>query len=330
MPANTDILLESGTNELEVLVFTLGENRYGVNVAKVREAIRPVPLTSIPESHPSAIGAFQLRDTVTTLIDLHKFFQLKNEPPQYESRRIIVTEFNQVRIAFLVDSVEQIYRVSWQSVVPMPPIGTTDSPVTSVCTIRDNMVLMIDFERIVFDITGQDLFDINGVEHTEINAEINAERKNTRILLAEDSSLMRSLIEKNLKRAGYSNFAAVEDGSLAWNMLQKQAAGQLDDPFNIIITDIEMPQMDGLALTKRIKDTPQLSEIPVVVFSSLVSPDNAKKIEQVKADGQITKPELRKLVDLIDSLMDKRAGVAPNQPTSVERPTTPQREPILT
>ncbi len=311
MPAETDILLESGTNELEVLVFTLGENRYGVNVAKVREAIRPVPLTSIPESHPSAIGAFQLRDTVTTLIDLHTFFELKNEPPEYESRRIIVTEFNQVRIAFLVDAVEQIYRVSWESVSPMPTIGTTDSPVTSVCTIRDNMVLMIDFERIVFDITGHDLFNIK-YEDTQKSAE----RKNTRILLAEDSSLMRSLITKNLERAGYSNFQAVEDGSLAWKLVQQQIAGQLPEPFDVIITDIEMPQLDGLALTKRIKESPQLSGVPVIVFSSLVSPDNAKKIEQVKADGQITKPELRNLVDLIDNLIDNGSGTSQGQPTS--------------
>lgn len=325
MPAQTDILLESGTNELEVLVFTLGENRYGVNVAKVREAIRPVPLTSIPESHPSAIGAFQLRDTVTTLIDLHKFFELKSEAPEYDSRRIIVTEFNQVRIAFLVDAVEQIYRVSWESIAPMPPIGTTESPVTSVCTIRDNMVLMIDFERIVFDITGHDLFDVK-VEDSEKSAE----RMNTRILLAEDSSLMRSLITKNLKRAGYSNFVAVEDGSLAWNLLQQQATGQLDDPFAVIITDIEMPQLDGLALTKRIKETQQLSSLPVIVFSSLVSPDNAKKIEQVKADGQITKPELRNLVDLIDNLMEKLEQNPAAQPKPTPQANAQQCEPALT
>ncbi len=311
MTAETEILLESGTNELEVLVFTLGDNRYGVNVAKVREAIRPVPLTSIPESHPSAIGAFQLRDTVTTLIDLHKFFELKHEPPEYESRRIIVTEFNQIRIAFLVDTVEQIYRVSWESISPVPSIGTTESPVTSVCTIRDNMVLMIDFERIVFDITGHDLFDVK-VEESERSAE----RNNTRILLAEDSSLMRSLITKNLTRAGYTNYEAVEDGSLAWNTLKQQAAGQLAEPFSVVITDIEMPQLDGLALTKRIKESPQLGNLPVVVFSSLVSPDNAKKIEQVKADGQITKPELRNLVDLLDKLIAESTNAAPQIATT--------------
>ncbi len=325
MSAKTDILLESGTNELEVLVFTLGENRYGVNVAKVREAIRPVPLTSVPESHPSAIGVFQLRDTITTLIDLHTYFNLQSEPPEYDSRRIIVTEFNQVRIAFLVDSVEQIYRVSWESVSPMPTVGTTETPITSVCTIRDNLVLMIDFERIVFDITGHDLFNIS-VDQDEKSDE----RKQTRILLAEDSSLMRNLITKNIGRAGYSNYVAVEDGSLAWNQLKQQAAGELKDPFDIIITDIEMPQLDGLALTKRVKETPQLSKIPVIVFSSLVSPDNAKKIEQVKADGQITKPELRNLVNLIDGLMEKVKANATGQPVAAPPAAAPQGEPLLT
>ncbi|MCA9251817.1 MAG: chemotaxis protein [Phycisphaerae bacterium] len=319
MPANTDILLESGTNELEVLVFTLGGNRYGVNVAKVREAIRPVPLTPVPESHPSAIGVFQLRDTITTLIDLHTYFNLKSDPPEYDSRRIIVTEFNQIRIAFLVDSVEQIYRVSWESVSPMPSVGTTETPVTSVCTIGESLVLMIDFERIVFDITGHDLFNI-AVDQDE-KSDL---RKKTRILLAEDSSLMRNLITKNISRAGYSNFVAVEDGSLAWKQLQQQAAGELKETFDVVITDIEMPQLDGLALTKRIKETPQLAKMPVIVFSSLVSPDNAKKIEQVKADGQITKPELRHLVNMIDSLMEKVRGNATGQSNA------PQREAVLT
>ncbi len=158
MAGQADILLESGTNELEVLVFRLGETRYGVNVAKVREAIRPTELTLIPGSHPSVVGAFKLRDTVTTLIDLHLYFDLKGEPSPYESRRIIVMEFNHIRVAFLVDSVEQIYRLSWETVSPVPPVGATNTPVTSICTIRDNMVLMIDFERIVFDISGEDLF----------------------------------------------------------------------------------------------------------------------------------------------------------------------------
>lgn len=323
MAAETEILLESGTNELEVLVFTLGENRYGVNVAKVREAIRPVPLTSIPESHPSAIGAFRLRDTVTTLIDLHTYFGLKNDPPAYDSRRIIVMEFNKIRIAFLVDAVEQIYRVSWETVSPVPSIGATDSPVTSVCTIRENMVLMIDFERIVFDISDQDLFD----SHDHAN-EATQQRNDVRILLAEDSPLMRHLISKNLTRAGYSNITVVEDGAHAWELLQRQTNGSLENPFDLVITDIEMPQLDGLALTRRIKSTAQLSKLPVVVFSSLVSPDNTKKIEQVKADGQVTKPELDGLVGLIERLLPQKTQAA-DTPTTETQASAPAPEPVL-
>lgn len=324
MPIENEILLESGTNELELLVFTLGDNRYGVNVAKVREAISPIPLTTIPESHPSVIGAFKLRDTVTTLIDLYRYFDLKNEEPAYDSRRIIVMEFNNTRIAFLVDTVEQIYRISWETVSPIPSIGTNETPVTSVCTIRDQMVLMIDFEKIVFDISRQDLFCLS--EQTQ-NAP--AGRNDVRILFAEDSSLMRQLISKNLIRAGYSNITCVEDGASAWTLLQKQINGEMPEPFSLLITDIEMPRLDGLALTRKVKGETQLANLPVVIFSSLVSPDNTKKIEQVKADGQMTKPELDGLVALIDRLLVTKGSAPAAAPSAAPKAET-AREPVLT
>ena len=319
MAQQSEILLESGTNELEVLVFTLGKNRYGVNVAKVREAIKPLRTTSLPHTHHAVLGAFCLRDSVTALIDLRKYFKLTTEAPKDEDRRVIVMEFNDVRVGFLVDDLEQIYRVSWEEMSAMPTVDDAhDSTFTSICMIGGQMVLMVDFEKIVFDIGGRDLFAVNAeqIDRTKI-------RPKAPLLLAEDSPSMRKLIANNLAEAGYTQVTAVEDGATAWKATSSRKGDAGQPQFKVIITDIEMPQLDGLALCKRIKTDPDLKDIPVVVFSSLVSDDNIKKIESVGANAQITKPELHKLVELIDALLDA------HEPMEFRPGSEPAAEPAL-
>lgn len=293
------ILLESGTNELEVLVFALRGQRYGVNVAKVREVIEPLDVTALPQSHEAVSGVFQLRETVTPLIDLQRC--LGREDNDLASGKIIILEFNDARVGFLVDSVEQIHRVSWSSVSAVPDMeGLRGAPVTSVAHIGDDMVLMIDFEKLVFDVGGVDLF-----EESAKSIHRNDARAERRILLAEDSHVMQMLIKTNLVKAGYVNVEVCNDGQDAWDRLESGLAGGTSPVFDMIITDIEMPRIDGLHLTQRIKEHPELGTIPVVIFSSLVSNDNQKKCEAVGADAQITKPQLGELVELCDRLMAK-------------------------
>ena len=297
-----EILLESGTNELEILVFSLDGQPYGVNVAKVREVIEPTRVTAMPESHSSVLGVFQLRDAVTPLVDLHKALESGESDP--EIGKIIIMEFNDVRIGFLVDSVEQIYRVNWKDVNSLPNVdGVRTAPLTSIATINDNMVLMLDFEKLVFDIGGVDLF-----EESAKRIRSGTNREERRVLLAEDSHVMRRLIHSNLVAAGYTNVVDCIDGQEAWETLERAVVGGPDEPFDIVITDIEMPRMDGLYLTRKIKSDPTMKSIPVVVFSSLVSPDNEKKCQAVGADAQITKPQLDKLVDLLDNLIAEKDG----------------------
>lgn len=292
------ILLESGTNELEILVFTFLGQRYGVNVAKVREVIEPVEVTAMPDSHESVLGVFQLRDTVSPLIDLQRALG-SGAVVDVQAGKIIIMEFNDVRVGFLVENVEQIYRVSWESVAAIPDIaGVNDAPLTSVAHINDNMVLMLDFEKIVFDIGGVDLFEEHAKRMTERDG-----RDSTRILFAEDSNAMRALIQSNLHKAGYTNITLCVDGQNAWDKLESDVSEHGRVTFDILITDIEMPRIDGLHLTRRIKDNPQMNDLPIVIFSSLVSDDNEKKCKAVGADAQITKPQLDQLVDLIDSLV---------------------------
>lgn len=292
-----DILLESGTNELEVLIFMLCGQRYGVNVAKVREVILPPPVTHLPESHASVMGMFRLRDSVTPLIDLAGCLG-RRESSDLREGKIIIMEFNDSRVGFLVDAVEHIHRVSWQKVTALPNVqGVRETPITSVAHIKDQMVLMLDFEKLVFEIGGVDLFE-------QAAARIPAadDRGQQRILLAEDSNVMRKLIMSNLVKSGYTGVTLAHDGQEAWDFLEKNIGGG-DPGFDLMITDIEMPRIDGLHLTKKVKDHPQMKHIPVIIFSSLVSIDNEKKCKSVGANAQITKPQLDQLVSLIDGLL---------------------------
>lgn len=311
-PKQHDILLESGTNELEILVFTLAGQRYGVNVAKVREVIEPVALTKLPESHEAMDGVFQLRNIVIPSISLRRCLHLGGGDDG--ECKIIIMEFNDVRVGFSVSTVEQIYRVSWKSVSAVPNVeGVQGAPVTSVAHINDNMVLMLDFEQIVFEIGGVDLFEQNASR-----IEKNLERGDQRILLAEDSGVMRKLIQGNLVKAGYANIEVCNDGQEAWEILERDVADS-DASFALIITDIEMPRMDGLYLTKQIKAHAALKHLPVIVFSSLVSVDNDKKCKAVGANAQITKPQLAELVELIDRLITEcgTTTVSTSEPVAV-------------
>lgn len=292
------ILLESGTNELEVLIFMLCGQRYGVNVAKVREVILPPPVTQLPESHACVMGMFRLRDSVTPLIDLANCLG-RRERSDLREGKIVIMEFNDVRVGFLVDAVEHIHRVSWQKVTALPDVqGVRDTPITSVAHIKDQMVLMLDFEKLVFEIGGVDLFAQAAARIPAAN-----DRGQQRILLAEDSNVMRKLILNNLVKAGYTNVKLATDGQNAWEALEKNVAESDEPGFDLMITDIEMPRIDGLHLTKKLKENAQMKHIPVIIFSSLVSIDNDKKCKSVGANAQITKPQLDQLVSLIDGLL---------------------------
>ncbi|HPF39535.1 MAG TPA: chemotaxis protein [Phycisphaerae bacterium] len=294
----SNILTEAGTNEVEVLVFRLNKGLYGVNVAKVREIITKVPLTSLPNAHDAVRGVFKLRDHVHPLVDLRKFFGMPPSDDETNSR-VIVTEFNSERMGFLVDHVDRIYRVSWSEMSEVPSVNTSeDTALTSILRVDDRMILMLDFERVAFRIAG-----INDLEDAAPEAE-GVNRSLVKVLLADDSAVMRRMLSSSMTNAGFKDIKVATEGEMAWTtLLEMLEAGSLPD---VVVTDIEMPKMDGLHLTKRIKEHPQLNHIPVIVFSSLVSDDNLKKCKSVGADRQLTKPELPGLVNIIDELLGKR------------------------
>lgn len=298
---DTNILLENGTNELEVLEFTLAGHHYGINVAKIREILTYQPVTPIPNAHPSVEGIFMPRDTMITVINLRNCLGL---PDADIDGLFIITNFNKLNIAFHVDEVCGIHRLSWADIIkPDSTINVQESGVsTGVIKLEDRLIVILDFEKIVTDIspeTGLQVSDIDELEERN--------RSDAPIMIAEDSPLLCKLITDCLKKAGYVKLIINSNGQEAWDKLcEFRNNGDLDEKVHMVITDIEMPLMDGHRLTKLIKEDDELKHIPVIIFSSLVNEEMRRKGELMGADAQLTKPEIGKLVSAIDELMDKR------------------------
>lgn len=293
-----EILLESGTNELEILIFRLGDYTFGINVAKVREVLPRGPITALPKSHPSVLGAFRLRETVVPVVSLRRHLEVPLGE-QGSDQTLILADFNCQQTAFVVDSVERIHRISWEHILAVPAINSlSHSPVTAVARIGERLVIMLDFEMITDQVTEQ-LYRSGGVENP-----LRLPREKLRILLADDSPTVREGVTRTLSLSGYTHLRCFVNGREAWEWLFEQAQTKpLGEFADLLISDVEMPQIDGLHLTKRIKEHPLLKELPVLLYSSIVTPDNHKKGATVGADAQISKPELHKVVEIADSLI---------------------------
>ena len=283
---DTKILLENGTNELEVLEFILDGNSYGINVAKVKEIITYQPVTPVPNAHPSIEGIFMPRETMITAIDLKNCLQRGECTP---SGLFIITNFNKLDIAFHVDNVVGIHRVSWRDIIkPDATVSTTEEGIsTGIIKYNDKLIIILDFEKIVSDID-------------ELGER---ERSDVPVLIAEDSVLLNKLIVDSLKKAGYQNLIHTKNGQEAYDVIETcKKEGTLKDHVQCIITDIEMPLMDGHRLTKLVKDDPETADIPIIIFSSLVNDEMKRKGEALGANAQLSKPEIGNLVRIIDEL----------------------------
>ena len=295
---DTKILLENGTNELEVLEFRLAGNAYGINVAKIKEIIPYQLVTPVPNAHPSIEGIFMPRDTMITAIDLKNCLQRGTSE---SGGLFIITNFNKLDIAFHVDSVVGIHRVSWRDIIkPGSTVSTTEDGVsTGIIKFEDRLIIILDFEKIVTDINPE-----TGLKLTDIDQLGERNRIDVPILIAEDSPLLNKLIVDSLHKAGYANLIHTENGQQAYDVIQTcKQEGTLKDHVQCIITDIEMPIMDGHRLTKLVKSDDATKDIPIVIFSSLVNDEMRRKGEALGANAQLSKPEIGNLVRTVDELV---------------------------
>ncbi|WP_280771893.1 chemotaxis protein CheV [Salipaludibacillus daqingensis] len=292
---NKGILLESGTNELEVIVFQVGNGTFGINVMKVREIIQPLDVTIMPHSHPNVEGVIRLRDEIIPVINLAKAIGFE-ESEHPNNDKLVVSELNQVKVAFHVHSVSRIHRISWEQIEKPNKLSQGLQDLTiGVIKMEEQMILLLDYEKVVYDIMPE-----SGLSSRKLDGIEKKGRAQKKLLIAEDSPILRKLLEDILKESGYSQLMFTEDGREAWEYLQEQSQRNID----LLITDIEMPLMDGHHLTKKIKESSDFKALPVVIFSSLITGDLFHKGERVGADSQISKPEIDKLVQKLDQLLE--------------------------
>ncbi|MBD5162072.1 MAG: chemotaxis protein CheV [Oscillibacter sp.] len=293
------ILLESGTNEIEVMKFTIGGNLYGINVAKVVEILISAPVKPMPHTHPAVEGIFKPRDTVLTVVDLPKYLGV--ESTKGEKDIFIITNFNKMFIAFRVHTVDRISRISWTDIQkPDKTVsGGAESVATGIAQCDGDLVTILDFERIVAEIAPQ-----TTIQMSEVESMGPRDRNEKPIWVAEDSVLLSKMIGDSLRKANYVNLHMYPNGRELWDALSAlPESDDVEQDVALIITDIEMPQMDGHRLTKLVKDNPRFKSIPLIIFSSLISEEMRIKGRQLGADEQLTKPEIGHLVDVMDQLL---------------------------
>lgn len=300
-PNQTKILLESGTNELEIMEFTVGGELFGINIAKIREIMRAQETKRMPNSHNFVEGIFKQRGEVITVIDLAKCLNI--EKSENKSHDIfILTHFNKLNFAFRVESVVGIDRVSWEDIKKPDKViySGEDSVATAIAEYKDRLITILDFEKIIADISPETSITLDRLD--ELGDRVESQKK---ILVAEDSMMLSNLIIGFLHKSGYKNTVKFNNGKEAWDYLTeaKNSGLPISNYASCIVSDIEMPLMDGHRLTKLIKSDEKLKDIPVILFSSLISDELRIKGQEVGADEQITKPEIVELVNIIDRLI---------------------------
>jgi len=238
MAKHNDILLESGTNELEIIEFEMGNNRYGINVIKVKEIILPMNVTVIPHTHPSIEGIIQLRGEVLPVINMETVLGMAPRADKSEDK-YIVAAFNKQQVVFHVHNVTQIHRISWDQIEKPSDIYTADSSqVIGVIKREGEMLLLLDFEKIILDINPE-----TGINVDQVKKLGPREASDKRIVIAEDSPLLRRLLLNTLHEAGYDNLQFFENGKEALTYLENivTEGKKVRDEVQLVITDIEMP-----------------------------------------------------------------------------------------
>lgn len=295
------ILLEAGTNELEMLVFSSGGVSFGINVAKVKEIVREVEAVPIPCAPPAILGSFRIRDEVLTLMSLSTFLELPPVERGKHERLIIVMDVNRFRCGVLIDSVEQIHRIRWEDVEPPSAFFERRGiPVTALAKLGERVIQILDFETIT-----SRLFGLGDGQQEEIArlGEV-PDFAGLKVLAVDDSPTIRMGVGNILRQSGFEDITLCNDGQHAWETLTA-VLEHGERPFDLILSDIEMPRMDGLHLTSRIKEHPSLRNTPVVLFSSIIREETRNKGEAVGADAQMTKFDVQGLVDMLSGVLRK-------------------------
>ena len=282
-----------GRNRLELLLFRLGKKqRFGINVFKVREVIKCPPLTRAPQAHPVIRGIANMRGQTITVVDLAMAVG-KAAIDDLEESFVIVAEYNRHIQGFLVSSVDRIINMNWEE-IKAPPNGLGDvNFLTAVTNVDDELVEIIDVEKVMADVMGySDVVDENVTDGTTKN-----DVQDKHVLVVDDSSMARKQIIKVLKQMEIE-YTEAKNGKEAYDLLQEWAddtSVPIHERCSLVLSDVEMPEMDGYTLTKNIKDHPVLGGLTVLLHSSLSGAFNESMVKKVGADDFLAKYDATEL-----------------------------------
>lgn len=290
-----EIVFETGTNELQLLEFLVGSDYYGINIAKVSEIIRHTELTPMPSAPAEIEGVFMHRDKLVTVIDLHKV--LKSRPlEEPEGGLLIVCDFEQMSIAFHVSTVNGIKRLSWSQIEKPPAVHGSEgeSVATGIAKLDGKMIMILDFEKIVCDLNFGNEFEVGDIDSADFDADVDFSKH---IVVAEDSVFLNKVVIDALKKTGFRNIHSFYNGLDAWDYIRSQKGSpDLKHRLAAVISDIEMPQMDGHSLTKYIKDDKELRTTPVLLFSSLIHENMRMRGDSAGANAQFARSQLNEML----------------------------------
>ncbi len=303
------VTTEVGTNEWQLVVFVLGDQSFAINVDKTREILRWPGCRAIPDAPAALIGITSVRGEVLPMVDLRVFLGIQPVTP-IEQSKVIIAEFNEVKLGFVVDAVERIYRIKSEDLDSTMTGKYLGDWILYVIKRDTRNVLLLDYEAIVQTISPQLVIQHNAADSAKARAMLEEVGRpaDYRIIVAEDSPLIRKQVEDALTASGFTNLKICPDGKVAYDAIVKDR-----EACDLLITDVEMPRLDGLTLTRRIKENVETKNIPVVVFSSIMANDIKNKAASVGANYQVTKPEINQLVECVVKVIrekeERRAAV---------------------
>lgn len=341
----SEILLDSGTNEVELLEFYLGEEHFGINVLKVRQVIayEPDKITPMPSTGEYVLGNFLYQGRTVPLIDLRKFLGKDESSVSVNSQSVsIISEFNNRLTAFLVDGLNKIFRINWDDIqAPSFLVKKFKPNITGVTTVGDDEMMILDFESIVAKAIGFSIVNVRAVAEKEVEEEMEMpeslpvveespqeiiemvveevegvseeakefSRGDLQFIFADDSSVIRDQMAKLFTEAGFTNFMICNDGQAAYEAFSDAKRDALEDGvpltdyLHVLVTDIEMPKMDGLTLCKKVKE--ESPEVYVGVVSSLITKQMKGRCAEVRADVALSKNEAVKILKFLEAIVRK-------------------------
>ena len=296
------VTTEVGTNEWQLVVFVLGDQSFAINVDKTREILRWPGCRAIPDAPAALIGITSVRGEVLPMVDLRVFLGIQPVTP-IEQSKVIIAEFNEVKLGFVVDAVERIYRIKSEDLDSTMTGKYLGDWILYVIKRDSRNVLLLDYEAIVQTISPQLVIQHNAADSANTRAMLEdvGRPADYRIIVAEDSPLIRKQVEDALTASGFTNLKICPDGKVAYDAIVKDR-----EDCDLLITDVEMPRLDGLTLTRRIKENLETKNIPVVVFSSIMANDIKNKAASVGANYQVTKPEINQLVECVVKVIKEK------------------------